>query len=60
MNWLQSRWTEPESRAATAAALGLIGAELTGKIDMQTMVLGVVTALLAFLFPSAKPPPAGN
>lgn len=58
MNWLKSRWAEPESRASAATALGLIGAELTGKIDAQTMALGLATAVLAFVFPTTAPTPA--
>jgi hypothetical protein len=52
MNWLQQRWAEPESRAAAAAAFGAVAAELSGKIDVETMVLSVVTAALAFVFPA--------
>lgn len=58
MNWLKNRWNEPETRAAVATALGLVAAEITGKIDLHTMTLGLLTAALAFIFPSTTPPAA--
>jgi hypothetical protein len=57
MNWLKSRWAEPESRAAAAGILTAAAGYASGTLDAHAAALAAVGCVLAFVFPGSAPAP---